>query len=169
MQDVAANRLLAEADFDRWVEDRWRAYYSTTETRGQPSLPPGVYFRMLFGVGKPRALQGVRRSVGRRAGARIRAGMVAGHAPRDHRGPAPGAGGLTAEKSQCQRVANPLHELVAGICEIPENHLASFSSAESHHLFTGCCLFITQKTVRSPTSAITPALRPSLCKSQAPF
>ncbi|MDZ4688926.1 MAG: transposase [Planctomycetaceae bacterium] len=43
----ALNRLLAEADFDRWAEDRCRPYY-TDSTRGQPSLPPGVYFRMLF-------------------------------------------------------------------------------------------------------------------------
>jgi len=57
----ALNRLLAEADFDRWAEDRCRAYYSTTETRGQPSLPPGVYFRMLFvgyyeGIGSQRGI-----------------------------------------------------------------------------------------------------------------
>lgn len=42
------NELLAEADFDRWVERRCKQYYSTEETRGQPSLPPGVYFRMLL-------------------------------------------------------------------------------------------------------------------------
>lgn len=57
----ALNRLLAEADFDRWAENRCRAYYSTTETRGQPSLPPGVYFRMLFvgyfeGIGSQRGI-----------------------------------------------------------------------------------------------------------------
>src|SRR6478752_5115715 len=42
------NALLAEADFDRWVERRCVAYYAQEEKRGQPSLPPGVYFRMLL-------------------------------------------------------------------------------------------------------------------------
>lgn len=40
--------LLAEADFDRWIENRCVAYYERDEKRGQPSLPPGVYFRMLL-------------------------------------------------------------------------------------------------------------------------
>jgi transposase len=42
------NELLAEAGFDRWIEDRCREYYSSEEKRGRPSLPPGVYFRMLL-------------------------------------------------------------------------------------------------------------------------
>jgi IS5 family transposase len=42
------NVLLAEADFDRWIERRCVAYYEREEKRGQPSLPPGVYFRMLL-------------------------------------------------------------------------------------------------------------------------
>jgi transposase len=42
------NQLLAEADFDRWIEGRCQPYYSQEETRGQPSIPPGVYFRMLL-------------------------------------------------------------------------------------------------------------------------
>ena len=42
------NALLAEADFDRWIENRCVAYYERDEKRGQPSLPPGVYFRMLL-------------------------------------------------------------------------------------------------------------------------
>jgi IS5 family transposase len=42
------NQLLAEADFDRWVERRCERYYATEEKRGQPSIPPGVYFRMLL-------------------------------------------------------------------------------------------------------------------------
>ena len=42
------NRLLAEAEFDRWIENRCRQYYEQKEKRGQPSIPPGVYFRMLF-------------------------------------------------------------------------------------------------------------------------
>src|ERR1044072_8828844 len=40
--------LLAEAGFDRWVEGRCQQYYATEEKRGQPSIPPGVYFRMLL-------------------------------------------------------------------------------------------------------------------------
>jgi IS5 family transposase len=42
------NALLAEADFDRWIERRCAASYECEEKRGQPSLPPGVYFRMLL-------------------------------------------------------------------------------------------------------------------------
>jgi len=42
------NRLLAEADFDRWIERRCRRYYEQEEKRGRPSLPPGIYFRMLL-------------------------------------------------------------------------------------------------------------------------
>jgi transposase len=42
------NELLAEAEFDRWIERRCERYYETEEKRGQPSIPPGVYFRMLL-------------------------------------------------------------------------------------------------------------------------
>ena len=42
------NALLAEAEFDRWIENRCQRYYAQEEKRGQPSLPPGVYFRMLL-------------------------------------------------------------------------------------------------------------------------
>lgn len=42
------NQLLADADFDRWIERRCQQYYATEEKRGQPSIPPGVYFRMLL-------------------------------------------------------------------------------------------------------------------------
>jgi transposase len=42
------NELLAEAGFDRWIERRCERYYVTEEKRGQPSIPPGVYFRMLL-------------------------------------------------------------------------------------------------------------------------
>ena len=42
------NELLAEAEFDRWIEGRCQQYYATEEKRGQPSIPPGVYFRMLL-------------------------------------------------------------------------------------------------------------------------
>jgi transposase len=56
----ALNRLLAEAGFDRWVEERCRPYY-VDSPKGQPSLPPGVYFRMLFvgyyeGIGSQRGI-----------------------------------------------------------------------------------------------------------------
>jgi transposase len=40
------NELLAEADFDRFVEDLCRPHYA--DLVGRPSLPPGTYFRMLF-------------------------------------------------------------------------------------------------------------------------
>ena len=40
------NELLAEAQFDRWIERRCQQYYNHEEKRGQPSVPPGVYFRM---------------------------------------------------------------------------------------------------------------------------
>jgi transposase len=42
------NALLVEANFDRWIERRCRRYYEQEEKRGQPSIPPGVYFRMLL-------------------------------------------------------------------------------------------------------------------------
>jgi len=44
----ALNRLLAEARFDRWIEDRCLPFYDQDESRGQRSIPPGVYFRMLL-------------------------------------------------------------------------------------------------------------------------
>ena len=40
------NRLLAEADFDRRCEELCAPYYA--DDVGRPSIPPGVYFRMLF-------------------------------------------------------------------------------------------------------------------------
>src|SRR6266513_2878959 len=40
------NALLAEADFDAYVEELCRPYYA--EHVGRPSVPPGTYFRMLF-------------------------------------------------------------------------------------------------------------------------
>lgn len=42
------NSLLAEAGFDRWVEARCERYYEPRGTPGRPSIPPGVYFRMLL-------------------------------------------------------------------------------------------------------------------------
>ena len=41
------NRLLAAAKFDDWIEARCRAYYDPRPI-GRPSIPPGVYFRMLL-------------------------------------------------------------------------------------------------------------------------
>jgi transposase len=43
---VKLNQLLAEAGFDAWVEALCEACYA--ETMGRPSIPPGVYFRMLL-------------------------------------------------------------------------------------------------------------------------
>jgi transposase len=40
------NSLLAEAEFDRFVEDLCRPHYA--DDVGRPSVPPGTYFRMLF-------------------------------------------------------------------------------------------------------------------------
>jgi transposase len=53
------NRLLAEADFDRTVEKMCEPYYHTS--LGRPSIPPGVYFRMLLvgyyeGIGSQRGI-----------------------------------------------------------------------------------------------------------------
>jgi transposase len=45
---LALNRLLADAGFDRWIEARCEPYYEQVETRGQRSIPPGTYFRMLL-------------------------------------------------------------------------------------------------------------------------
>src|SRR3954447_26193198 len=42
------NRLLDEADFDTWVEDRCREHYAADGSSGRLSIPPGVYFRMLL-------------------------------------------------------------------------------------------------------------------------
>lgn len=44
----ALNRLLEEAGFDRWIESRCQQYYCQDRSRGQRSIPPGVYFRMLL-------------------------------------------------------------------------------------------------------------------------
>jgi transposase len=42
----ALNRLFADAGFDRLAEDRCAKFYA--EKMGRPSVPPGVYFRMLM-------------------------------------------------------------------------------------------------------------------------
>jgi transposase len=40
------NQVLREHGFDRFVEERCHTFYAAT--RGRPSIPPGVYFRMLL-------------------------------------------------------------------------------------------------------------------------
>jgi transposase len=55
----ALNRLLDEADFDRFVEDLCEPHYA--DGVGRPGIPPGVYFRMLLagyfeGIGAQRAI-----------------------------------------------------------------------------------------------------------------
>jgi transposase len=42
------NALLAENGFDDWIERRCVGFYEREEARGRPSVPPGVYFRMLL-------------------------------------------------------------------------------------------------------------------------
>ena len=53
------NRLLAEADFDRTIEKICEPHYHNQ--LGRPSIPPGVYFRMLLvgyfeGIGSQRGI-----------------------------------------------------------------------------------------------------------------
>ncbi len=53
------NELLAVHGFDLFVEERCSSYYA--ETLGRPSIPPGVYFRMLMigyfeGLGSERGI-----------------------------------------------------------------------------------------------------------------
>ena len=55
------NQLLGQAGFDVWLESRCQQYYDHEEKRGQPSIPPGVYFRMLLvgyfeGIGSQRGI-----------------------------------------------------------------------------------------------------------------
>jgi transposase len=42
------NVLLDEAKFDNWIQGRCEPYYEQEEKAGRPSIPPGVYFRMLL-------------------------------------------------------------------------------------------------------------------------
>jgi transposase len=56
---AALNRLLAEADFDRFVEQLCASYYA--DNVGRPGIAPGVYFRMLLvgyfeGLGSQRGI-----------------------------------------------------------------------------------------------------------------
>jgi len=53
------NRVLAEGGFDAWAEEECAAHYAGGQ--GRPSIPPGVYFRMLLighfeGLGEDRAI-----------------------------------------------------------------------------------------------------------------
>ena len=53
------NRVLAEGGFDAWVEEECATHYAAG--KGRPSIPPGVYFRMLLighfeGLGEDRAI-----------------------------------------------------------------------------------------------------------------
>ena len=53
------NRVLAAGDFDTWVEKSCATHYA--KGQGRPSIPPGVYFRMLLighfeGLGEDRAI-----------------------------------------------------------------------------------------------------------------
>ena len=53
------NHLLAEADFDRTIEKLCEPYYH--QQLGRPSIPPGIYFRMLLvgyfeGIGSQRGI-----------------------------------------------------------------------------------------------------------------
>ena len=53
------NRLLAEGGFDRWIESLCEPHYCAGQ--GRPSVPPGVYFRMLLvgyfeGINSPRGI-----------------------------------------------------------------------------------------------------------------
>jgi hypothetical protein len=54
-------RLLAESGFDDTIEKLCEPYYESNEKRGRPSIPPGVYFRMLMvgyfeGIGSQRGI-----------------------------------------------------------------------------------------------------------------
>jgi transposase len=55
------NQLLAEVQFDRFVERQCAPHYEPSGTPGRPSIPPGVYFRMLLvgyfeGIGSQRGI-----------------------------------------------------------------------------------------------------------------
>ncbi len=55
------NQLLAESGFDRFVETLCAPHYQPSGTPGRPSIPPGVYFRMLLvgyfeGIGSQRGI-----------------------------------------------------------------------------------------------------------------
>ncbi len=59
------NKLLSKARFDRFVEELCEPHYDSTGN-GRPSIPPGIYFRMLL-VGYFEAL-GSQRGIAWRCG-----------------------------------------------------------------------------------------------------
>lgn len=42
------NQLLREHGFDDFTEGQCATFYAHAETLGRPSLPPGIYFRLLL-------------------------------------------------------------------------------------------------------------------------
>jgi len=44
----ALDKLLVEADFDKKVEALCEPHYATSDKPGRPSVPPGLYFRMML-------------------------------------------------------------------------------------------------------------------------
>ena len=77
------NHLLAEAGFDRWVETLCDPYYAC---EGRPSLPPGVYFRMLLvgyfeGIGSQPASRARSTAASDRTGAAARRSRLGLSAP----------------------------------------------------------------------------------------
>ena len=86
----ALNRLLGEQGFDEFAEETCREFYS--QKRGRPSIPPGVYFRMLL-VGYLEGI-GSERGIAWRCGDSISPGIRAsGLAEESARNVQPGAGG----------------------------------------------------------------------------
>jgi len=56
---VKLNKLLADAGFDKFVEELCRSHYH--RKMGRPGIPPGIYFRMLLigyfeGIGSQRGI-----------------------------------------------------------------------------------------------------------------
>jgi transposase len=45
---VRLNKLLNEAEFDRWLEAKCAPHFAAADKPGRPSIPPGTYFRMLL-------------------------------------------------------------------------------------------------------------------------
>ena len=58
------NELLASHGFDSWIENLCQEFY--TQGRGRPSIPPGIYFRMLLvgyfeGIQSQRGIDAIKR------------------------------------------------------------------------------------------------------------
>lgn len=88
------NELLDEFGFDTFVEERCRPYYA--DVIGRPSIPPGVYFRMLF-IGYFEGLDSQRGIAWRCADSRSLS-VFLGYGPTD----------LTPEHSSLTKVRNRL-------------------------------------------------------------